>query len=176
MADVSLYVNQITNETTKWTEVGVAPYLDTQNQPTSYIYTTGRNDTSDTYGFADSADLGTITSVLLYVYCQSVATSDFTAYVNATQYSINPGTTWAWKSVNVTATLSTWTLVNAATVYFQHANTGNRSDIDCAYLFVTYTPAAGPTNVKTFNGLAKASVKTVDNLAYNSIKSIIGLT
>lgn len=43
-------------------------------------------------------------------------------------------------------------------------------------LVVTYTAAAGPANLKTVNGLAKASVKTINGLAIASVKTFNGLT
>lgn len=44
-----------------------------------------------------------------------------------------------------------------------------------AYTIAIYPAPAGPANVKTFNGLAKASVKTVDGLALASVKNVEGL-
>lgn len=37
-------------------------------------------------------------------------------------------------------------------------------------------PPTGPSNLKTFNGLATASVKTINGLAIASVKSVNGLT
>lgn len=42
-------------------------------------------------------------------------------------------------------------------------------------LFITYTTAVGPANVKTYNGLAAASVKSVNGLAIASVKTFNGL-
>ena len=67
MAQVLLYVNEVVSAGA-WTPVGASPYLNTQNQPTAYIHSAARNANSDVYGFTDSADLGTITSVYLYIY------------------------------------------------------------------------------------------------------------
>lgn len=43
-------------------------------------------------------------------------------------------------------------------------------------LVITYTLAAGPVNLKTVNGLAKASIKVIDGLAIASVKTWDGLT
>lgn len=39
-----------------------------------------------------------------------------------------------------------------------------------------YIFAAGPVNLKTFNGLLKGSIKTIDGLAMTNIKTVDGLT
>lgn len=43
-------------------------------------------------------------------------------------------------------------------------------------IYVTYSTAAGPTTVKTVNGLEIASVKTYNGLAIASVKTINGLS
>ena len=139
MATLELWVNEVVSSSVKWTEVGAVPQLDTQNQPTQYIYTTGRRDTSDVYGFTDSGHTTeSITSVFLYVYSETVATSDFTTTINATNTGLTPATTWGWTNVDVSSILTTWAGIDAATLVFQHANTTNLSNIDAAYLYVTY--------------------------------------
>ena len=139
MATLELWVNEVVSSSVKWTEVGVEPQLDTQNQPTQYIYTTGRRETSDVYGFTNSGHtVETITSVFLYVYSQTVATSDFTTTINSTDVGLVPTTTWNWANVNVSSILTTWAAIDAATLYFVRANTTNLSNIDAAYLYVTY--------------------------------------
>jgi len=49
----------------------------------------------------------------------------------------------------------------------------NNNGVGLSYPFTT---ASGPTNLKTFNGLDKASIKTINGLAIASVKSINGLT
>ncbi len=39
-----------------------------------------------------------------------------------------------------------------------------------------YAPPVGPTNLKIFNGLAKASIKTINGLAMANVKTLNGLT
>src|SRR3972149_11387784 len=138
MAQALLYVNSYTAGA--WTVTGVSPYLDTQNQPTSYTYSTSRNVDSGVFGFEDSADLGTITSVTLYIYAVGVASTNFTTFVNSTDTGLGPPASWGWVNVDVSSILTTWTAVNAATCYFDRPNTTNSASVDCAYLLVEYTP------------------------------------
>lgn len=49
----------------------------------------------------------------------------------------------------------------------------NTADIMAS--FAPYVTPAGPANLKTWNGLAKASIKTIDGLAIGSVKTIDGL-
>lgn len=51
-----------------------------------------------------------------------------------------------------------------------------QSSTKCAQLNVTYAPPSGPTNLKTWNGIAKASVKTRNGVAIASIKTANGIT
>ena len=52
MSTLSLYINEIVSAGS-WTQVGVSPYLNVQDQPTSYIHSNSRNANSDVYGFTD---------------------------------------------------------------------------------------------------------------------------
>lgn len=137
--ETSLYVNGIATST-GWTRVGTSPYLGTQNQPTDYIYSVSRNANSDTFNFADSSDLGTINSVTLYIYAYGVAETNFDTFINSTNTGLGPPTSWGWVSVDVSSILTTWAEINAATMYFDRANTADNAGVDCAYLLVNYTP------------------------------------
>ena len=143
MADtVELYVNS-TDAAGAWDVTGASPYLNVQDQPTNIIGDNDRNNISSVFGFADSADLGTITGVDLYVYANATASADFTIFINATDTNLDPPTSWGWVSVDISGTVNTWTAVNAATTYFARSNTTNQADVDAAYILVTYTPSAG---------------------------------
>jgi len=57
---------------------------------------------------------------------------------------------------------------------FQQTASGN---VECIMLSIApFVPPAGPTNVKTVDGIVKASIKTVDGIAIGSIKSISSIT
>ena len=90
MANTILYVNEVVSSGA-WTDVGTPPYLNALDQPTNYTHSSSRNANSDVFGFTDSADLGTITKVDLYIYAQQGgASNDFTTYVNSTDTGLGP--------------------------------------------------------------------------------------
>lgn len=138
---LSLYVNSL--DIAAWTTAGVSPYLDVQDQPTNYIYSVKRNTDSGNYGFTDTAVTGTINSVTLYIYAYGVASTDFTAFLSGTSTDLGPSTSWGWVNVDVSAILTTWDAINAATIYFDKSNTTNNAGVDTAYLYVDYN--APPT-------------------------------
>lgn len=151
MAYVDLYVDKIT-VTTGWTRVGTTPYLNTQNQPTSYIWSAARNANSDTFGFASSADLGTITNVTLYIYAQGVASTNFDTYLDGVAVGLGPPASWSWVNHDVTSALPTWADVNAAVIYFDRPSTTQQSNVDAAYLRVTYSPSASSSRHAYIDG------------------------
>ncbi|MBZ9577874.1 hypothetical protein KJA13_02450 [Patescibacteria group bacterium] len=149
---LSLYVNTEVSVGV-WTTAGTVPYLNAQDQPTNYIYSIGRNSDSGVYGFADTAQTGTINSVYLYIYAYGVASTNFTTYINSTDTGLGPPTSWGWVSVNVSTILTTWDAINAATCYFDRPNTTDNAGVDAAYFYVDYTPAptldiTAPENVQ----------------------------
>jgi len=146
---LSLYVDSV--DVTAWTTVGTSPYLDAQDQPTNYIYSAGRNTNSGNYGFTDTAETGTINSVYLYIYAYGVSSADFTTFLSGTDTSLGPPTSWGWVNVDVSAILTSWTTINAATVMFDRINTVNETGVDAAYLYVDYTPVSN--QVPTVSGV-----------------------
>ena len=138
---LSLYVNSL--DVAAWTTVGASPYLDVQDQPTNYIHSVGRNTNSGNYGFTDTAVTGTINSVVLYVYAYGAAPTNFTTFLSGTPTGLGPPTNWGWVNVDVSTILTTWDVINAATVYFDRPNTKNNAGVDTAYLYVDYTPSSG---------------------------------
>ena len=137
MATLQLWVDN-EDSSGSWTTAGTTPYLDAQDQPTNYIYSTARNQNSGVYSFESTAQAGTITSVYLYIYAYGVSGSDFTTYVNATNTGLGPPAAWGWVNVDVSAVLTSWDAINAATIYFDRPNTENDAGVDAAYLYVTY--------------------------------------
>ena len=147
MSQVSLYVNEIVSAGS-WTQVGTTPYLDTQNYPTSYIHSNSRNANSDVYGFTNSSDLGTINWVKLWVYCQHGGDiADFATIINSTDVGLTPGVALGWVSVDISAVLTTWDAINAATMYFDKPNTANDPKVDAAYIQVDYTESVSDVDV-----------------------------
>lgn len=175
MATIQLWVNEVVSSGS-WSQTGTTPWLDTQNQPTSYIYSTGRNSNSSVFGFANSSDLGTITKVELYIYAQSASSSNFESIVNSTGTGLGPPATWGWVSVDVTAIVgTTWTGVNAATVYFDRPNTDVQTSVDAAYLLVTYTDGIFPNKSESVSVSTTPTVK-VPNLGNISKSETANIT
>lgn len=55
-----------------------------------------------------------------------------------------------------------------------NANLGSSASL-MMFAAIIAVPPSGPTNLKTFNGLATASVKTINGLAIGSVKSVNGM-
>lgn len=121
-----------------WTTVGPTPYIDTQNQPTAYVYSIGRNSLSGVFSFQTTGQTGTITSVTLYIYAYGVASGDFEAILGATGTGLGPPTSWGWVSIDVSTILTSWAEINAATAFFDRPNTQNEAGVDACYLLVEY--------------------------------------
>jgi len=139
MATLSLYVDN-EESTGAWTTAGTTPYLGTQNQPTAYIYSTGRNADSGVYSFQGTAQTGTINYVRIYYYAYGVATTNFAIILSGSNLGNSaPAGSWQWLYVDVSAILNTWDAINATTIYFDRPNTTNDAGVDCAYLYVDYT-------------------------------------
>ena len=101
----------------------------------------------------------------VYGYIQNAASTD--SYTNVTQRAVN--------SDNGTAGIGDQAK-DPAGVLSQAANWTGSQAFAANVAVLAPTAAAGPTNLKTYNGLAKASVKTIDGLAIASIKTFNGLT
>ena len=149
----TLWVNGLGPEESGWSTVGSTPYLDSQDQPSNYIYSTARNRNHGNFTFTDSSiGTGTINSVNLYVYCQSVSSGDFATYLNGSNTGLTPPSSWGWTNVDVSSILTSWSIIDSAYILFDRINTRNRSDVDGAYLYVDYVESSGPT-LDTFNSL-----------------------
>lgn len=145
MAQVQLWVDN-EDSTGAWSTVGTTPYIDTQNEPTAYIYSTGRNSLSGVFSFQTTGVGGTINWVRLYIYAYGVATSDFEAYLGATATGLGPPAgSWQWVYVDVSSILTSWSAINSATTYFDRPNTQNDAGVDACYILVDYTGAPQPS-------------------------------
>ncbi len=138
----TLWVNAFDATSDSWTDVGSSPYLSVQDQPTNYIYTISRNVNSGYYTFQTHAGSETINSVYLYIYAYGASSADFTSEINDTDTGLGPPTSWGWVSVDVSTILTTWNLINTATLLFDRPNTTNSAGVDAAYLYIDYTPVA----------------------------------
>jgi len=149
MTDLYLYVDN-EDSTGAWSTTGSPPYINTQDEPNNYIYSTSRNADSGVYSFPASGHSSeTINSVTLYIYAYGQATSNFEAILSSSATGLGPPAgSWQWVSIDVSSILTTWAQIDAATVYFDRPNTANDAGVDCCYLLVDYvgtTPANDST-------------------------------
>lgn len=145
MASIDLYVNS-TDSAGSWDVIGASPYINTQNEPTAYIEDNDRNNDSDTFGFETSSDLGTITSVTLYLYAYGAAIDNFEAILSGSGTGLGPpASSWDWVSTDVSGILDSWAAINSATLLFDRPNTQDLAGVDCAYLHVEYEEYTGPS-------------------------------
>lgn len=177
MATIQLWINEIISSV-GWTRQGSVPYLDAQDQPTNYIYSTSRNTNSDVFGFTNTLLSGTINSVLLYVYAYGVNSSNFSTYLSDNNVGLGPPTSWGWVYVDVSSILDTWEKINSASIYFDRPNTTNNAGVDAAYLLVDYTEGpiqnafnklSHPSASSSWNKIDYASEPPVSN-AWNKLK------
>jgi len=140
-----LYVATLGTERTAWSEVGTTPFLDAQDQPTNYIYSTTKKAEHGDFTFDTSSGSGTINSVYLYVYGQEASNNALTEFYifNGNAWSetdsVDLPLTWGLASVDISTILDSWTKIDAAKLYIKKGNNSVRIDIDTAYLKVDYT-------------------------------------
>ena len=171
MANESLYVNGLGTERTAWTEVGTPPFLNAQDQPDHYIYTTIKKAEHGDFTFTDSGGSGTINSVTLYVYAKNAAGRDLAVFIHDGtswyEYAVSPPISWDWVNVAIPV-LDSWTKIDGAKLYIMNANKTDRMDVDAAYLYVDYTAAAQEKS-KTVTGdlrIAQRVPKTITGDLY----------
>jgi len=148
---VSLYVDGYNLVTEEWTTVGSTPYLDVQDQPSNYGYTSTNLAEWSEFSFADLSGSPTVNSVSIYVYCEpnaeeiivNVYDAGVPGYVAAGSFTDSG---WGWRSIDISTTLTTDAEVDAAKVYFEAKKVGakfdNPANVDCAYLYVDYSAGA----------------------------------
>jgi hypothetical protein len=66
-----LNISSFSGDNTDWTEVGASPYLDYQDEPTNYIYTSGDGDIHDIWGFDNPQFSSSQYNATLYFYCKN---------------------------------------------------------------------------------------------------------
>ncbi|MCK4266990.1 MAG: hypothetical protein KAX31_06890, partial [Thermoplasmata archaeon] len=141
-----LYVDGWGSERTAWTEVGAAPYLDAQDQPTNIIRTTSDGAESGDYTFQDSTITGTFSSSQVGLYANNddgAGNDDFDVWIyDGSVWTLvgTPniaGTTWAWYTLDTSAILDTQAKIDAAKLYVEFNRVGQTDDvrIDCARIY-----------------------------------------
>jgi hypothetical protein len=182
MTDLYLWVDN-EDSTGAWNTYGSAPYLDAQDS-TNYIDDSDRNNDSGVYSFqASGKTTETINSVTLYMYAWAGQTADFEAILGATATGLNPPTSPGWVSIDVSSILTTWTEIDAATVYFDRSNNTRTGGVDGCYLLVDYTEAATQVNkdlqvVYDIDNLVNKDIQAVwdlDNLVNKDLQMVYDL-
>ncbi len=143
-SNINLWVNAYDATYDSWTKVGAAPYLDAQDQPANYGYSSVDKDDWGIFDFNDTPQTGTINAVTLYLYARCTAAGqdmniflwDGTAFI---QYIVYTPTSWGWVSVDVQATLDTWAKINAARLWLEMRAKDKTQYVDAVYIRVDYT-------------------------------------
>jgi hypothetical protein len=141
-----LWITAYNNTKNEWTKVGTSPYLNAQDQPTSYGNSTVKGATWGDFDFADSAALGTINSVHFYAYGKCAQSAKVTAWgwdgtewLDFTKFPFS--TVWGLASINITSECGTWTKINGVRLYIENEATQDPgSFVDACYILVDYTP------------------------------------
>lgn len=142
-----LYVNSYNELIVDWVKVGSPPYLSTQNEPTDYGYSSAKNEVWSEFSFADLGGSPIINSVNISVYsdCGSekirvwIWDSGISSWVNVGDLS---GSGWSWRTLDISGTLTTYSEVNNAKIYFESraiGGWGGSVSVDCARLGVDYS-------------------------------------
>ncbi|GAG98585.1 unnamed protein product, partial [marine sediment metagenome] len=125
--DLCLFVNgyAVGDARDGWTKVGDSPYIDILDFPTDYIWSDTDVEQTGDYSFEDMTQ-GRPTTIEVSLYCKRAVGSE-TITVNiwdGFQWNdvgdVTPDATWAWKTIDVSATLNSFAKVNVAKMWLQH--------------------------------------------------------
>ena len=137
------------NTYTGWTTSGTPPYLDSQDQPTNYIYTSVFSAQEGYFTFPSTSLTSGSATVTLYVYCSNIdGASDDAASVfynigaGDVDSAVDIGTHTAWQYDTVSLGSLTVAQINALQIMFQYERSPPARDvrIDHAYINI-YAPA-----------------------------------
>ncbi|MFX1505818.1 MAG: hypothetical protein ACFFDC_06840 [Promethearchaeota archaeon] len=117
-----------------WVRHGTSPYLDVQDEPSSYVYGvkdgkgSSDGDITGEFNFEDTSQMGIILSVKLLVYGRAhpfdPRKSYFSVYLwVGSKYTeimsfYNVGY-WIWQEVDITADINTWSQINEAKIFLR---------------------------------------------------------
>lgn len=144
------YVDGLSTAETVWATAGTSPYLNAQDQPTNYIYSSSTGAISSWYTFADTSGIGSGFTVNLSIYWQCPSGDSFPEWgidwtgdgIADASGSFTTQSTWGWVATGTIAGLDTATEINSARVHFTHNKGGAGPDqvnIDAARLGIYKT-------------------------------------
>ncbi len=154
--NTKLWVDSFDSTRDQWTKQGSSPYLDAQDEPRNYVFgqpngpgSQGGDQIGD-FGFENHSGTGTINSVMLRVYGRASPSFPDLKYLSVYLWN---GSSWnrimdfkgekayAWKEVDVSSHLNTWSRINGAKIYLEteaEGQKGARQACDAALLVVDY--------------------------------------
>lgn len=140
-ASLVLWVNAYNAAKTQWTTVGTSPYLDAQDQPSNYGWTSTDEAFWGDFDFQDTSQTGIVQSVTLSIYAKCNASSDreLVCTIGGTSDTMMLPTDWAWVNASFTSTLDTWQKINDAQLFMQQKAKSNTVSVDTAYLEVEFS-------------------------------------
>jgi hypothetical protein len=140
-ATLVLWVNAYNAAYTQWTTVGTSPYLNAQDQPSNYGWSSTDGAIWGDFDFQDTNQTGTIQSVTLFIYAKCTGSSDreLVCTIAGTSYTMTLPTDWAWVNASFTSTLDTWQKINNAQLFMEQKAKSNTVSVDAAYIEVEFS-------------------------------------
>ncbi|MCK4953296.1 hypothetical protein KAS14_05890 [Candidatus Bathyarchaeota archaeon] len=140
-----LYVDTDDETRTDWMRIGTNPYLNANDYSSNYVNVSGNKMVIGDFGFEDSGrSTEDITSVTVQLYVrQSSPNRDLELFVWDGLSWTSLGTqitpmAWGWLNWTATTTLSTWTKIDGAKIYFKTTSAAGLYEVDSARLTIYY--------------------------------------
>ena len=172
MADLVLSANSSPANAT-WTASGTTPYIDATDA--SYVTTSTKNVVTEIFTFEESADLGTITSVIFSIRANSDdGKGDITIEYSPDNGSNFPASdshinfTAAYEtrnSVELITTFDTWAKINLAAARFI-GTASSTYQVDHVYITVVYTAAALAVDAEDVTSQSTISEPTIVDFTF----------
>lgn len=122
-----MYVDGFGSEKTGWNVTGSSPYLKYVDYDVHYIDSETPDSEEGDFTIENTAQTGYPTPVEVALRCRQAAGGDDTieVYIDpGTGFvlagTITPDEAWAWKTIDVSSILDTFTKVNAAKMYLKY--------------------------------------------------------
>ncbi|MFX0123086.1 MAG: hypothetical protein ACFFAE_05570 [Candidatus Hodarchaeota archaeon] len=131
---LDLYVDSWNGWQDNWERKGIWPYLDAQDEPSSYVYGvrdgkgSSDGDLTGEFDFADTNPIGMIQSVKLWVYGRAHPIDPRKSYFSvylwdgskwSEKMSFYNQQNWGWIEVDITSDINTWSQINGAKIFLR---------------------------------------------------------